>query len=244
MAEISQGEQPTKLSPEELEKELERQRLESEWLNPLANSRELIQLLETNNKSNDRKLRLFAVACSRQAYELDPRKRSQQSTRQIETAELFADGNASVEELNTQFYYHGLTIAYQLTNPIIGVGAREAGGSAAGIMARFNNKDGYKLLEEFDQELVKQSVLMREVFGNPFAKKGEKPKIEPDWLTWNSGAVPLLAQAIYDEKEFGKMPVLWDALEEAGCTNEEILKHCRQKEHVRGCWVIDLILGR
>jgi hypothetical protein len=57
--------------------------------------------------------------------------------------------------------------------------------------------------------------------------------------------VQTLAQAIYDHKAFDRMPILADALEEAGCTEEDILNHCRQPgEHVNGCWVVDLLLGK
>ncbi len=64
------------------------------------------------------------------------------------------------------------------------------------------------------------------------------------WLAWNGGTVQKVAQSIYDERAFDRMPILADALEEAGCTNQDILGHCRQpREHVRGCWVVDLLLG-
>jgi len=54
-----------------------------------------------------------------------------------------------------------------------------------------------------------------------------------------------LAESIYDERAFDRMPILADALEEAGCANADILAHCRQPgEHVRGCWAVDLILGK
>jgi hypothetical protein len=69
--------------------------------------------------------------------------------------------------------------------------------------------------------------------------------VSPAVLTWNGGTIPKLAQAIYDERAFDRMPMLADALEEAGCTDADILAHCRSgHEHVRGCWVVDLILGR
>ena len=54
-----------------------------------------------------------------------------------------------------------------------------------------------------------------------------------------------IAQAIYDKRAFDRMPILADALEDAGCDNADILAHCRgPNEHVRGCWVVDLILGK
>jgi hypothetical protein len=69
-----------------------------------------------------------------------------------------------------------------------------------------------------------------------------EPLVNPAWRTAN---VLALAQAIYDERAFERMPIFGDALEEAGCDNADILQHCRAGgEHVRGCWVVDLILGK
>jgi hypothetical protein len=57
--------------------------------------------------------------------------------------------------------------------------------------------------------------------------------------------VKALAEKIYSERAFDRMPVLGDALEEAGCTVRDVLEHCRNGgEHVRGCWVVDLVLGK
>jgi hypothetical protein len=54
-----------------------------------------------------------------------------------------------------------------------------------------------------------------------------------------------LSRAIYDDRAFDRLPVLADALEDAGCTDRTILAHCRSGgEHVRGCWVVDLLLGK
>lgn len=79
---------------------------------------------------------------------------------------------------------------------------------------------------------------LRDIFGNPF----HSVTFDPAWRTPNVTAV---AQTIYDERRFTDMPILADALEEAGCTNEDILSHCRNgKEHARGCWVVDLLLGK
>jgi hypothetical protein len=84
-------------------------------------------------------------------------------------------------------------------------------------------------------------VLLRDVLGNPF----RTVSVSPAWLTWEGGTVRQLARAIYDERAFDRLLVLADALEEAGCDNADLLSHCRGPgEHVRGCWVIDLLLGR
>jgi hypothetical protein len=90
-------------------------------------------------------------------------------------------------------------------------------------------------------EYSAQTRIVRDVTGNPF----RPPTIDPSWLAWNGGTVTKLAQSIYDERAFDRLPVLADALEDAGCDNADILAHCRQPgEHVRGCWVVDLLLGK
>jgi hypothetical protein len=87
---------------------------------------------------------------------------------------------------------------------------------------------------------VKRSpALIREVFGNPFRPVAFDP-------AWRTTDVVLLASGIYDEKAFDRMPILADALQDAGCDSEAILSHCRDPNqvHVRGCWVVDLVLGK
>ena len=70
-------------------------------------------------------------------------------------------------------------------------------------------------------------------------------QLDPSWLAWNDGAIRKMAQAIYDARAFDRLPLLADALEDAGCTDAAILSHCREPgEHVRGCWVVDLLLGK
>ncbi len=80
--------------------------------------------------------------------------------------------------------------------------------------------------------------LLRDVIGNPY----RPAKCHPDWLTSD---VLALARGIYEERAFDRMPILADALQDAGCDNDDILNHCRDHgTHVRGCWGIDLILDK
>jgi hypothetical protein len=85
----------------------------------------------------------------------------------------------------------------------------------------------------------RQADALREVFGNPFRVVA----VEPEWLTTD---VLALARGIYDERAFDRMPILADALQDAGCANEDVLDHCRATAvtHVRGCWVLDGLLGK
>lgn len=83
-----------------------------------------------------------------------------------------------------------------------------------------------------------QAIILRDIIGNPF----RPANIDPAWLT---PRVIVHARNIYDERAFGGTPGLGDGLEEAGCDNADILSHCRSNtEHVRGCWVVDAILGK
>jgi hypothetical protein len=85
-----------------------------------------------------------------------------------------------------------------------------------------------------------QCDLLREVFGNPF----RPPRPDPAWLAWQDGTVPRLARAVYDERRFGDLPVVADALEEAGCADADLLAHLRGPgPHVRGCWAVDALLA-
>jgi hypothetical protein len=70
-------------------------------------------------------------------------------------------------------------------------------------------------------------------------------RVEPSWLTWDSGAVRGLAQALQDERAFDRLPILADALEEAGCSDAELLSHLRGPgPHTRSCWLVDRLFGQ
>jgi hypothetical protein len=89
------------------------------------------------------------------------------------------------------------------------------------------------------RETSEQANLVRDIFGNPF----RPVSFDAEWRT--STAV-LLAKQMYDSRDFSTMPILADALQDAGCDNADILTHCRDANqvHARGCWVVDLVLGK
>jgi hypothetical protein len=91
------------------------------------------------------------------------------------------------------------------------------------------------------KELSGLAPLIREVFGNPF----QPVTFDLAWLAINGGSVRKLAELIYQDRQFDAMPILGDALEDAGCADAMILEHCRGGNgHVRGCWVVDGLLGK
>jgi len=97
--------------------------------------------------------------------------------------------------------------------------------------------------------LAKQGVLLHDIFRNPFRPSLSLPHAV---LAWNDGTIPRIAQAIYDERHLpagtldpARLAILADALLDAGCDDEELIAHCREPGvHVRGCWALDLILGK
>jgi hypothetical protein len=100
--------------------------------------------------------------------------------------------------------------------------------------------EAFPLRVENPREARAQATLVRDLFGQLF-------HADPLWLARleRIDQVEHVARAIYDDRSFADLPVLADALEEAGCSDAEILAHCRSgAEHARGCWIVDAILGR
>ncbi|MDB5308836.1 MAG: hypothetical protein JWO38_3038 [Gemmataceae bacterium] len=89
-----------------------------------------------------------------------------------------------------------------------------------------------------DEEAAERCEILRCIFGNPF----RPVTTDPSWLT---STVLSLARQMYESRDFSPMPILADALQDAGCDQPDILAHCRgDGPHVRGCWVVDLVLGK
>jgi hypothetical protein len=221
---------------------------ETEWLT--CNDTDSL-LLHIVNQPISRKLRLFGCACMRRLWDILP---DDTHRRAVETCERFVDHRASEADLEKArqavrdtyqgvgdiIADHAALIGMKLCSPaesfsIFGIE------QAAAMAAEAQDDSDFTWDEVFEREQAIQCELLRDVIGNPFRPLS----IDPAWLQWNAGAVKKIAAAIYEESAFDRMPILADALEEAGCTNADILDHCRSGgEHVRGCWVVDLLLGK
>jgi hypothetical protein len=197
------------------------------------------KLIECVHKlTSPRKLRLFACAHCRHLWDL----LSEDCFRAaVEVAERHADGLASNKDLSIAKKESGIALERNGLKGVIGrsYSALGAAWSTTRDAATAAIYPTWVFTEDDDKK--RQRALCLDIFGNPF-----RPSIvDRGWLAWNDGTVPKIAQAIYDDRCFADMPILADALEEAGCTNADILDHCRQPgEHVRGCWVVDLLLGK
>jgi hypothetical protein len=199
--------------------------IEEEWQNT-ADPHAMLAFLQA--KASDRKLRLFAVACSRRIWTvIDALGQAA-----VEVSENYADGLAGTDEMRTvrlRCQGVGGQASWYAAASKPEVAARNAARSAQAGVA------GNPLLGTEAGELLAQAVLVRDIFGL-------HPSINPAWLT---PIVLQLARAIYNDRAFDRMPILADALNEAGCDNDEILRHCRGPgPHVRGCWALDSVLGK
>jgi hypothetical protein len=205
-------------------------------------------LLFLENTRSYRKFRLFAVACCRRIWPLMPEQRSRQI---VEVAERDADDVADPEELEEAFHAAdvGLEGIANATEAAAYAAICDDVQSAACLAADYAAAAADGLTPSHlplkapwgpggTAERAAQAELLRCIFGNPFRPVG----LHPSWVT---PAVTGLAETIYQERAFDLLPVLADALEEAGCDNAEILHHCRSKTpHARGCWIVDLLLAR
>jgi hypothetical protein len=184
-----------------------------------------------------RKMRLYGCACSRVVWHLlRPSVRAA-----VESMEARVDGRISRKQLKRAVRRMGVDECPADTAARIAVEREpvEAQGSGAehwaqaALIYTCNSTEA-----EANHRLI---GLFRDIFGNPFRPVA----IDPAWLRWNGGTVVQLAAAIYDERRFQDLPILADALEEAGCTDAHLLDHCRQPgEHARGCWLLDHLLGK
>jgi hypothetical protein len=198
-------------------------------------------------KVSDRRLRLFAVASCRRIWHLLTDKRSQKA---VEVSEKFAEGQASRQELAAaraaadkahseaprHANFRSLDAAPNAAEEDLSTVADVSVCVADAVQIAAGGDEKAK-----EEEFRQQFILFHCIFGNPF----RHITLDPAWLSWHDGLLVSMSRQMYDSRDFSDMPILADALEEAGCSNQDILAHCRSGgEHVRGCWVIDFILGR
>ena len=211
---------------------------EAEWLT----GNDPLKMLEfLRGTASDRKLRLFLIACCRACWHLG--KSHQVSRQAVEMAERYTEGKTNEMEIRDLS-----RAAWKVRAP--------AGGEYAFIYLAARTLDselkrGWGIADDTALESIArhagtlpgaaQCHLLHDIFDSlPF----HTDSLNPACLAWND-TITKLAQAIYDECRFADLPLLADALEETGCTNADILGHCREaRQHVRGCWVVDLVLGK
>jgi hypothetical protein len=231
---------------------------EAEWNSETDSNRLLLYL---HGKATDRTYRLFACACCRRVWHLLTDARSQEA---VEAAERFADGQVTPEAV-LAFREAAQQVAGPKTSPAVtaaicttqsvsryaALGAamhtsRAAALSAGRAVARVSRHEAAKRALADERRL--QCDLVRCLSGNPF----RPVSLDPAWLAWNGGTVRRLAEAAYQDRKVpdgtldaARLAVLADALEEAGCGDAEVLGHLRRPgQHIRGCWVLDLLLNK
>lgn len=213
---------------------------ETQWL-MCTNIQNLLHA-RTAQQMSCRKHRLFAIACCRRIWHLMGNK----TRKAVETAELFLERKVTAADLKkcegslrgSQKQARAAKRACAPTHQIRAASVWSA--LCAQLAAAQAERPGevFNLDPGCRREELEQLPLLRDIFGNPF----QPMTMEKAWLT---PTVKKMARALYEERNFDDMPILGDALEDADCDHKEILQHCRgDGPHVRGCWVVDLILGK
>lgn len=213
-----------------------------------------LDFLVSSFPTSNRKLRLFAVACCKKQVDVYQHLVSQQA---IFAAEQFADDLISNQELNNAYdnaydiwceslngaapvWTAALTAQEWTKNPKtihnnITVAVRFAAHAAAHAITK--NRNCYQKETELQCEIFRDIV-------NPYNYDIPSETVN-SFLQWNNGLIERLVSSIYSQDRFDLMSVLADALEEAGCREGELLDHFRNgKIHVKGCWALDLLLGK
>jgi hypothetical protein len=226
---------------------------EAEWL-ACADPQKMFEFLR--GKASDRKWRLLACACCRRIWHL---LLDESSHRAVVVAEVFADGLKTRSELLESWADAEVAVDPWASD-------QEAQDNPSWRETRMESEPGYLVACASDPDVAfagvyeiirlspggerhHQAMLFRDIFGNPFRPS---PPLPSAVLAWNDGTVPRLAQAIYEDRKMpegtldtARLAILADALLDAGCEDEALIQHCREPGvHVRGCWALDIILGK
>jgi hypothetical protein len=206
---------------------------EAEWLT----CREPLRMLEAvRGTASERKLRLFALACYRRVWH----RLGEARRKVIEVAERYAERMPHRRDLGDEDAGWLAGMRYYVDSAF--AAACHASEATCWLLVdhvRWQGKTTRDSLQEATlAERPHQSNLLRCLFGNPFRPYA----LDPSWLTWAGGTIAQLVQVIHDERRFADLPILADALEDAGCTGLELVAHLRSSgDHARGCWALDLL---
>ncbi|WP_238602960.1 hypothetical protein [Fimbriiglobus ruber] len=234
---------------------------ESEWL-ACNDPTPMLEFIRA--KFSDRKLRLFGVACCKRVWDYLPDPVGRNALEMVERA---ADGMGFTKQLRKAwtdlrnfeellYQRHGefgyvhypqwlATEAVQYLFRGGRLSPVDRIGDVPSAILRFVREGSISEYYDLD-EIAEQSVLsclLREVSGiwqsgNPFRPVTFSPE-------WHTSTATALATQMYESRDFSVTPILADALQDAGCDNEDILNHLRgDGPHVRGCWALDLLLGK
>jgi hypothetical protein len=202
-----------------------------------SRTRRMLQYIEELHAPSSRKLRLLATAYARF---LETQPEYADSKHVAHLGEEVAEGRRTLDELwDQQERGWGFPGNWAIANLVL---TRERIGNKirahlSGVIYQSDDPVACETAAQRHCAALRSCILC--VLGNPF----RPVTLDPSWRTSD---VMLLAQIIYDERAFEQMPILGDALQDAGCDCEEVLTHCRDVSltHVRGCWVADLVLGK
>jgi hypothetical protein len=199
----------------------------------------MLAFLQSSPRATERKLRLFACACCRAIW---PQITSRRCREAVEMAEQYADGLVDRKAMTSAGKLAHGSIKYRGQVPHAHLAARS---TALTFSPTYVPINVVRHVLKAQEEPVGSEVvcdLIRDVFGSVLFRS---IPIEQRWLDWQERTVSRLAESIYTDQAFDRLPILADALEEAGCTDAEVLNHLRGPgPHVRGCFVLDLLLSK
>jgi hypothetical protein len=219
---------------------------EAEWHTSLDSYR-MVHRCRCVIRSYPRKGHLFAVACCRRIWHLLPDERSRAA---VEAAEAYAEGRASADQLRAaeKAAAAARDAAFRIKGKVGASAewaAQFAASSNAWHAAKAASNFAYVAAGDGLQpgpEHAAQAHLLRCIFG-PLPLR--TVTIEPSWLSWSDSMVVRPAHAIYDSQAFDNLPARGAVLSDAGCRDGDLLGHCGSPwPHVRGCWVVDLLLDK
>jgi len=214
---------------------------EAEWL-ACAEPEAMLKFL--GKRFSDRQIRLFSCACCRRVWRF---AKDERLVTALDALERYADGGKEKVRLEARRTAKAVYGNVDKPQDCISSELRTAAektvrkatlgqGNLAAAAIGWSNRSKFSRKKE--AERTKQTDLLRDMAGNPF----RPVVVDPDW---RNSTVVALARGIYDERAFERLPILADALQDAGCDNDDVLNHCRGSgPHVRGCWVVDLVLGK